>query len=187
MSTYRDDDLLSGLWDETSDRNKLLTILAGKDYKTKAKWAQLYDVIMPLYREGVTAGKYKLYIPWTSDAEKTEKAIADRLNVPQTTVHEFLLTLQVAAQQQQVTMVAWDPTLPGKMQSGLLERTGEAASEAARSAARASAEAIGELLKGLWPLILGATAVALIIYSPAIKRAGRAVKSTGTKVRSYFS
>ena len=187
MSSYQNQMLGGIAWDQSSDRNRLLELLKGKLNKDKAAWSKVYDVILPLYRTKVSAGKYKPYMPWTSEGGKVENYLTETSGLPIDIVQTFLLTLQIAASMQQVSMVMWNPLLPGTEQAGIAQRAGDAAAEAARLAAEAAAKTLKELMKGLWPVIIGAVAVAVIIYSPAIKSAGRSVRSAGARIRGSFS
>jgi hypothetical protein len=116
-----------------------------------------------MYQELVKSGKHPPYQIATPAGNKLIDAMVDKTGFYKTDVTNFLNALQSGAKLNQISAAMWNPSLPGREQL-------DPASEAARLALEAAKKG-KELTTGIiLPLAIGIVGIALIIYSPAIKR-----------------
>lgn len=192
MSSYGKDEFMGGLWEEQGDRNKLIDILAGSyPSKNKSAWGKVFDVIYPMYSQGVKDGKLPVYGAFTPTATTVEKSLADKSGYNTTDIHNFMITLHSAAKNQQVPMVMLNPGVPGVVRDNALiegvKGVASGAKEGFKEIGGIAGAGVGELFKGAWPLVIGVVAVAAIAYAPAFVGIKKSIGAGVRKVKATFS
>ena len=192
MSSYGQCEFLGGIWDWQSDKDKLINILTGAHPEKNANaWGKVFDVVYPLYSQGVKDGNLPVYAAFTPSAGTTEKTLADQSGVSETDIHNFMVTLYSAAKIQQISMVILNPGVPGVATGNIIETlatsTGAALKSGLTGVGEAGGAGVAALLKGSWPLIIGIVGVAAILYAPALVGIKQSIGRSVRKVKSTFS
>jgi hypothetical protein len=184
MSSYQNAYLEGFVWDSTSDRSKLVNILARMTKTDPLIWRNIYDTVLPLYREWVGTGQVPVYVSYTVSGTATIKKLTSKSSILEKNIRLFMDSLYAGVMAGQLPAVMLDPGLPGKIKENLAVNV----YEEIRKKAKDVGSGASKIIKGVTvPIIIGATVIVLIIYSPALKRGVASARKIGGKVKGAAS